>query len=124
MTTVELAPHPTRRCGRCGIVDAVEEFRLGSTVCERCRREIREARRRQLLGDRPRRRPAHRPPAEVEPMLQDLIAYRLEHGQWPSSRMWKFDRPAGTRSSSAYYNHFGAWPQAIRAAERRMERGS
>jgi hypothetical protein len=99
----------TVRCGRCGIVDLVEEFpelSAGRVVCRRC------------LGD-PARTPG-RPGMPTEALLEALIRWHRERGAWPTQTQWNASRSPSERASSTYRLHFGTWSRAIAAAQGRM----
>lgn len=47
-------------------------------------------------------------------ILDRLVAWRDQHGRWPSSTEWRGNRPA----DRTVVKRFGSWPRAIRQAER------
>jgi hypothetical protein len=106
------APSPTRRCGRCGMVDDTAEFR--GAICRRCARATGTL----------RPRPAYMPATPDAVLLEDLVRWWEERGEWPTRLEWSMSRPPGTRCAGTYIVRFGGWESVIYTARRHAEKAA
>lgn len=113
-----IAPAPTRRCARCGIVDDLGEFISRGrplNVCATCRNRPG----RPEAPKRPRR-PQTRAWSREE-LVRALLDWRSRNGSFPTATTWQHDRPSGAPAYESYRKRFGGWAQAIYAARCELE---